>query len=198
MRTLSVLCLAIMLVLCGCQDKTLDNRENLLQGTDIDPGNSEIAGQIEYYQQLENSKLNDFCHRGTLEGYWIRDDIFSFTGEISGVMYAKNSEPFAYYNGEFFKSNDGNQYFSASISGYYTDQVMGFMFGTWYYDDYRMCPMCGTGHGQFSGYLVLYEYNRWGKVRGEFGDYTQPVDQDSLPMSGVWKTICRNTDSVEK
>ncbi|MBD3382360.1 MAG: hypothetical protein GF404_09205 [candidate division Zixibacteria bacterium] len=198
MRVLLVICLACVMAFCGCQDKPLDNQADMFHKIDTDPGINEIASQIDYYQQLENSKLNDFCHRGTLQGYWIRDAVFSFTGELSGVMYEKNNAPFAYYNGEFFKTNDGNQYFSASISGYYTDHVMGFMFGTWYYDDYRMCPMCGTGHGQFNGYLVLYENSEWGKVRGEFGDYTQPVDQDSLPMSGVWKTVCRNTDSVEK
>jgi hypothetical protein len=65
------------------------------------------------------------------------------------------------------------------------------MEGYWFYDDMRMCPMCGEGHGVFYGtFEDQMGSNRAGTIFGEFGDYSLPPDDIEMPYRGFWQYNC--------
>ncbi|MGH8015836.1 MAG: hypothetical protein ACREBV_06560 [Candidatus Zixiibacteriota bacterium] len=132
------------------------------------------------------------CREGYLEGRWVKSDSSEFTGTFQGLWFAANGDTIGVYSGNFWKTNDGAQLLEGWVSGLYTDQVIAELHGIWYFDDYRLCPMCGSGHGQFKGRLQLSHSDEHGYFQGEFGDYSLPPNDRNMPMQGKWHLDCVN------
>ncbi len=131
------------------------------------------------------------CPGGLIEGVWIKDGWLSDSGSFSGYWKDYFGEPIGYMNGIFWGTNDGlSGKFSGSVSGLVTDEVIAEFEGHWYYDDMRMCPVCGEGHGVFHGQFRYLEDGRMGYMAGEFGDYSLPPDDIEMPMTGIWRFHC--------
>ncbi len=130
------------------------------------------------------------CPGGIIEGRWLKDSSFSGSGSFHGYWMNHLGIPVGYLNGIYWTNDDFTRQFSGSVSGLVTDQVIAELEGTWFYDDPRMCPMCGEGHGQFQGTFVYLHNDRTGSVEGEFGDYSLPPDDLDMPFIGIWKMDC--------
>jgi hypothetical protein len=182
-----IMLILVLFIITGCSN---DNNELLAPNdlVELEMGNSaQVLSLLEKYSEPDDSVIISSISEGTLVGQWIKNEIFANDGLFDGVWYDEDSEPVSYYNGIFWTTEDNHQLFSGSLSGYYTDDVQGYIFGIWYYDDPRMCPMCGAGHGQFKGFFVRYNDQGVGIIKGEFGDYTLPFDELVMPMTGIWK-----------
>jgi hypothetical protein len=118
-------------------------------------------------------------------GFWVRDAIFAYSGYFVGFWLSNEGDTISYVNGTFWQEDWITLRFEGQVTGYVTDEVIANLYGTWFYDDPRMCPMCGTGHGQFRGRTV-YLAGGYGKIYGEFGDYSLPLEENELPLTGVW------------
>jgi hypothetical protein len=132
------------------------------------------------------------CTGGFMEGKWIKDDNTGSTGRITGVWLAYNGEPASVIAGSFWTNADGTREYSGYISGYFLTVVIAEFKGKWWYDDPRMCALCGMGHGWFRGtFKYANNSNNWGFMTGEFGDYLSPeVSALELPYVGVWSNFC--------
>jgi hypothetical protein len=130
------------------------------------------------------------CPSGFIRGEWVKSEIFADSGHFHGTWLRHDGNPIGYLSGNFWTNNDGTREFAGAISGYYTDEVLGSVYGTWMYDDYRLCPLCGAGHGLFRGVYHMQQNDISGYLAGEFGDYSLPYDQLNLPMHGFWKQRC--------
>jgi len=130
------------------------------------------------------------CPRGFLEGTWIKDTVLSDSGRFEGLWIQKNSDTLGYYSGRFQRNDDGTGEFTGSVSGYFTDQVIAEFSGNWTYDDPRMCPLCGEGHGLFWGTYRYLDRTGTGTMRGVFGDYSLPPNDIEMPMKGYWRDDC--------
>jgi len=149
----------------------------------------QVLELLDQYKDIETLGAADVCDHGTLEGVWIRNSIFSDDGTFHGHWIGRDSTINAYYDGWYWTTTDYTRLFYGQLSDYITDEVLGYMFGTWFYDDPRLCPMCGTGHGQFEGYFIYNNEPGVGIVHGEFG-WAGDLMQDTLPMTGTWKWRC--------
>ncbi len=132
------------------------------------------------------------CREGYLDGKWQKSDSSEFTGTFQGLWFTATGDTVGIYSGNFFQTNDGAQLFDGWISGLYTDEIIAELHGVWHYDDHRLCPMCGTGHGQFKGRFQMTNSDEHGYFRGEFGDYSLPPNDRSMPMHGKWLLDCVN------
>ncbi len=133
------------------------------------------------------------CPRGYLEGKWIKDNgSFTQKGRFEGIWTDHLGHPTGYVSGEYWPSE--NQYGGGElegwVSGFYTDEIIARLKGVWYYDDPRMCPVCGEGHGQFKGRIYMQNDGTVGSFRGEFGDWSLPPDDSVMPFKGSWKLDC--------
>ena len=93
-------------------------------------------------------------------------------------------------DGRYWVTEDGHRVLEGSVSGLHTDQVIAELKGTWGYDDPRMCPMCGMGHGFFHGKFEMLHNGAVGVFGGEFGNWALPPDDLVMPFKGVWKLNC--------
>ena len=137
-----------------------------------------------------------------MRGKWIKESSFDDHGRFEGMWLSQNGIPLGYLNGRYWTTDDGEQLIDGSVSGLYTDQIIANLRGHWHYDDPRMCPMCGVGHGKFAGRIYLTNSNAAGEFRGEFGDWSLPPDDLVMPFSGGWRMHCpdigqANTDTSE-
>jgi hypothetical protein len=132
------------------------------------------------------------CREGYLDGHWEKSDSSEFTGTFQGLWFAANGDTVGIYSGSFFKTNDGAQLLDGWISGLYTDEIIAELHGVWQFDDYRMCPLCGYGHGWFKGRFQMSNSDEHGFFRGEFGDFSLPPDDRIMPMHGKWLLDCVN------
>jgi len=130
------------------------------------------------------------CPGGLIDGKWTASGLGSGEGTIEGVWYDRLGEPFGLMSGRFWTNEDYTREFAGSLSGYVTDQVLAEYKGKWYYNDIRLCPMCGEGHGIFRGRFVFLADGVEGTLSGTFGDYTLSVDQAMMPMIGRWRVDC--------
>lgn len=154
------------------------------------PGKGGIAI---FAQRLKISE----CPSGTLSGEWVKSDIPGATGTVQGAFYASSNEPKAMFSGAFTtnSSNTGpGGTVQGTISGYMTDEILGTFHGTWRYTDPRMCPICGSGKGEF---IASYELNDGtkGRMIGGFG-YPANDQQLNLPLLGVWRTSCASGEDI--
>ncbi|UCD16550.1 MAG: hypothetical protein JSV44_08775, partial [Candidatus Zixiibacteriota bacterium] len=153
-------------------------------------------GQLEYldafYQTGPNSGVAVHAHRiwqnscpgGLVSGRWIKSGSNTGSGCFTGFWFDLEGDTVGIMTGIFQPdSNDyGGGYFSGSVSGLYTDVVLLEFEGTWHYDDPRMCPVCGKGHGIFQGTFVDLTDQRTGILAGEFGDWSLPPNDIDMPM----------------
>ncbi len=140
------------------------------------------------------------CVKGLLAGEWIKEEPFGQTGRMEGRWLDADGNPIGLYVGKFWHDETDVQprgRYEGSVSGYYTDEVIATFKGYWWYDDLRMCPMCGEGHGQFAG-RVFYandptvSHQEVGSMKGEFG-WRESFEAVAYPMSGVWSLKCNAT-----
>ncbi len=137
----------------------------------------------------------NMCPGGFIRGEWIKNEIFADDGYIQGLWLDHRGKPLGVLSGEFWADPDGTRKLSGTISGVLTPMVIAEVHGTWWYDDPRMCPMCGAGHGQFRGRYRFLDHGPTGSFRGEFGDYSLPLDERTLPMHGLWSQDCPSITS---
>ncbi len=132
------------------------------------------------------------CPAGMINGFWIRDDLGGATGSIQGEWLNADGSPVGPFAGTFATSNTGLRTFEGVVSEGALTVVKYYVYGTWYYDDPSMCPICGTGHGQFAGFYTDMNRNLKGVIKGEFGWAPSPT-VNQLPMTGQWIEMCRNS-----
>jgi len=132
------------------------------------------------------------CREGYLNGHWNRGDSSEFTGTFQGLWFYAGGDTVGIYTGQFWKTNDAAQLLQGTVSGLYTDQVIAEFRGNWGFDDYRLCPLCGSGHGWFRGNFKFLNSDETGHFRGEFGDYSIPPNDRNMPMHGKWRLNCMN------
>jgi hypothetical protein len=131
------------------------------------------------------------CPGGTMVGDWIKETNNSSQGRFHGEWLDHTGEPIGYMSGQFWTNDNGSREFSGNVSGIITDQVIAELRGAWIYDDTRLCPICGDGHGLFYGrFNYIDGSDRQGWLKGVFGDYNLPPDADTLPYYGFWRTNC--------
>jgi hypothetical protein len=134
------------------------------------------------------------CSRGYITGEWVKNDIGGDNGHFMGVWFDINHQPTELLSGNFWTEEDGGKLFHGSVSGYVTDEVIAEVWGTWAYDDPRLCPLCGSGHGYYIGVFKYINGDGDGLLKGVFGDYSQDITALSLPMTGIWQERCIYTD----
>ena len=130
------------------------------------------------------------CPSGIISGEWIKAASFADSGIFQGLWLDRNSEPEGYLSGTYWMNSDGGGEFAGVVSGYLTDEVIVEVHGQWQYDDPRLCPLCGEGHGIFHGRYVYLHDGKSGSMWGEFGDLTLPLEEVVMPMKGWWRDDC--------
>ena len=131
------------------------------------------------------------CPGGTIKGRWVKSENSGREGQFDGIWFDQMGEPMAVMIGTYWTTDDGVGHISGWLTGVITDQIIAWLDGTWWYDDYRLCPTCGEGHGQFRGIYKDADGNGGGGAfRGEFGDFSLPFDQKELPLLGMWHRFC--------
>jgi len=137
------------------------------------------------------------CPEGHFAGSWIKADSSQSEGSFEGLWFSHSGDTVGYVNGIFWTNEEGHGLLEGAVSGYQTDQVIAILNGIWVYDDYRLCPMCGMGHGKFKGQFSLLENDANGFFRGEFGNYELPPNDRIMPFRGRWHLNCvdRVTDN---
>ncbi|MEW6050374.1 MAG: hypothetical protein AB1644_04850 [Candidatus Zixiibacteriota bacterium] len=139
---------------------------------------------------IQARKLWPFpCPQGIMRGEWVKNNISGDSGHFGGLWLEQTNTPAGVYSGVFWTTSDGRRLFEGWVSGYMTDQIIAYLRGTWYYDDPTMCPLCGSGHGRYSGYFKYVNSTRGGTIDGEVG-WAPSIEQLNLPMVGVWKQFC--------
>ncbi|UCD94775.1 MAG: hypothetical protein JSU69_01610, partial [Candidatus Zixiibacteriota bacterium] len=131
------------------------------------------------------------CPGGLIEGRWLKDGSWVTSGRFDGWWMDHTGNRIGYLNGTYWKDNNARiGELRGEVSGLITDEVIAELKGFWYYDDYRLCPMCGAGHGVFYGTFVYLSDNKRGRFIGEFGDYSFPPNDIEMPMHGIWYFEC--------
>ena len=130
------------------------------------------------------------CPDGLVEGRWIKNGPFESRGVLYGWWMDTHGSALGHLDGTFWVNDDFSREFSATVSGLHTDEVIAELTGTWYYDDQRLCPICGEAHGVFEGTFVYLSDGHTGTIQGTFGDYSLPPDDPDMPFSGVWSFDC--------
>ncbi len=137
------------------------------------------------------------CREGFFKGFWQKSDSSDFRGFIRGHWFNKIGDTLGVVNGHFWRNENGVGKLEGNISGLYTNQIIANLDGFWIYDDFRMCPLCGTGHGQMRGHFQTVNGNEHGYFRGEFGDFDLPPGQRTMPLRGHWQLDCMNSPSSD-
>ena len=138
------------------------------------------------------------CPQGGVLGVWHRDST-SWNGPFEGIWL--RGEPFIWpltnaavkvgkVHGRFFTTDD----FQHLFRGRYTDPdgvEVGDVFGTWFYDDPTMCPMCGAGHARFKGRFTRDGQGEIGTIEGELGfGFGPTIPKTDMPLHGRWRVDC--------
>ena len=132
----------------------------------------------------------DRCPRGFMKGRWLKAGSFDGNGSFEGKWLNRAGIEVGYLNGIWWTTDDGQQLLEGSVSGLETDEVIAELTGRWSYDDMRMCPVCGVGHGRFHGRVRMLSSGVVGEFKGEFGDFSLPPNDLSMPFYGRWKFDC--------
>jgi hypothetical protein len=135
--------------------------------------------------------LSADCPSGTMVGEWVRDNVGGQTGTLHGKWFENSDTPAGLFNGQFEWQNSGVGVFSGQVSGYVADQVIYRFKGSWYYDDPRMCPLCGSGHGKYQGVFSDTNGMVVGVIKGQFG-YAPDAADNNLPLQGNWRKFCND------
>lgn len=141
--------------------------------------------------------LANICPRGTIVGRWVQDPNNRGNGTISAVWGSREGVPLGHVIGSFATANDGSRTLSGWVTGIYTDQIIAWLEGSWWYDDYRECALCGESHGAFDGTFEWADGSGMGgRIAGSFGDFTLPPSETDLPLIGIWKADCTMHNNV--
>ncbi|MCX6832301.1 MAG: hypothetical protein NT028_09245 [candidate division Zixibacteria bacterium] len=131
------------------------------------------------------------CPSGLMVGHWVKANVTGDRGTFNGLWLKSNGDTTGVFSGMFWTENDGRRLFSGNVSGVVTTQIIAYLNGKWYYEDPRMCPLCGAGFGRFSGYFRYPGHNdNDGILQGQFGSLTLPANQLDLPLTGSWTVLC--------
>ena len=124
---------------------------------------------------------------GFLEGKWVKSDNSGSEGYLSGVWLDMAGEPEGVFAGEFWTDASGHGRFKGTISDDILTVVIGEFEGIWFYDDYRVCILCGSDHGALLGRFARVDDDRRGVMYAVIGDWNIPVvNQLELPLTGFW------------
>lgn len=132
---------------------------------------------------------NTQCPRGAIAGLWLKADVRGASGKFEGKWMGSNSTQAGFMSGKFWTENVGGRRFF----GQYTDlndNPIGYVKGTWAYDDPRTCALCGSGRGSFTGVFTGLDTVAIGGIAAEFGDLTLPMTLLDLPYKGTWELWC--------
>ncbi|MBD3217862.1 MAG: hypothetical protein GF310_06245, partial [candidate division Zixibacteria bacterium] len=169
------------LIISGCSNESVVSSDEPGKLTEHSDGTGNTSGVND---GSVNPPWSNTCDYGTMSGDWIRSNLSGYEGTFNGLWFEHDGDTIGYFHGTFWTTNDNQRLFSGELSGYITDQVIARLYGSWYYDDPRLCPVCGTGHGQFSGVIDYLDNSGFGMMKGFFGDYSQDPIIDTLPLSG--------------
>jgi len=141
-------------------------------------------------------RFQNSCPRGLLSGTWERGANNPDSGYFSGLWQDHAGEPMHYFAGTFWKTSDGRGVWEGWISGLITDDIKGWMEGTWAYDDLRLCPLCGQSYGYMHGNFRWHNEDEWsGKVAARFGGPDIVPSDTILNLHGAWKERCNSSDA---
>jgi hypothetical protein len=138
--------------------------------------------------------FHPFCPHGVVAGQWIRSDTSAFAGTIKARWLDADGNPIGVLDGLFWKDANAAPQFKGRIITAST-RPFGTVSGVWTYDDPRMCPMCGEGHGRLVGRINAPGGALIGMLSGQFGNPTIPTPR-ALPMSGIWRLDCNRDEDV--
>lgn len=130
------------------------------------------------------------CREGFFSGKWKKTTNAGNEGTFEGLWFSHNADTLGVVSGTYWVSSDGRHLMEGVVSGGTTNVVIAYLRGVWEYDDYRMCPMCGQGHGTFHGRVYSSNNDHYGYYRGEFGDYSIFPDDMEMPFYGKWQVNC--------
>lgn len=131
------------------------------------------------------------CPSGVITGEWIRNENDMGSGHFSAKWLDHHLQLLGVLTGTFWTNDDGQGEFEGYLSHHTLTMVLAHVKGRWMFDDTRLCPACGTAHGQFVGKVKYLDgTDAVGKIRGEFGDYTLPFMTEVVPMKGRWRIDC--------
>ncbi len=138
------------------------------------------------------------CATGAITGQWVRDDISGQSGSFQAAWIGSDGEPFGILGGTFWTETNSLRLMEGWVSLGATAMVVYHVYGTWYYDDPRMCPTCGSGHGVFTGFYLDSNNQLLGFVKGEFGNFALDPANNNLPLTGFWREFCLNSEYVAR
>jgi hypothetical protein len=157
-------------------------------------------GQMEYFNafyRIDNFNAlavhahrmrRPFCPHGLIAGFWTVSDTSRDNGAINAKWLDPQGKPIGSFRGTFWMDMAGRRLLAGKIVDL-RGNPLGLVDGTWFYDDPRMCPLCGVGHGKFMGTIKNPAGRLLGLMGGEFGDFTVPTPK-TLPLNGVWRINC--------
>lgn len=137
------------------------------------------------------------CTRGRIVGLWIKNQGSEFDGHIEAAWIGARGDTLGMVYGTFWMDSvDGACRFVATVSGQALPVILYELSGAWRFNDPRMCPLCGTGQGLFSGRWSDPRTGRQGRLSGDWGDMSLPFPERKMPLSGTWNAPCRRADEL--
>lgn len=159
---------------------------------------SKLSYFTAYYQVSNTSGVVVHSHRifpgncpsGLMYGEWVRANVGGESGEFHGIWTDESGVPTAVFSCTFWTNNDGTRAFSGNVSGITLPVIIAYLEGTWYYDDPRVCPICGASRGKYMGKFTDANDGKVGHIMGEFGDVSLDPSINTLPLRGIWFYSC--------
>jgi hypothetical protein len=194
-RTLYVIFALVLALATGCSEQPTAPQAT----ADIPQTDRETPGDILDGQNLDNADAHPDkrCPHGYFEGHWVQDSANVNQGYFLAKWTDRNGMAIGILSGRFWQTDHREGAFEGNVSGVVTDQIIAYVRGRWYYDDARLCPVCGQGHGVMHGRVKFLNSDRHGVMRGEFGDYELSPFERTLPLKGAWTLRCRNFSSID-
>ncbi len=128
------------------------------------------------------------CAEGNLIGKWIKTENAGDSGYFNGQWLDEKGNVSGVFAGSFWVTENGHRVFDGWISHPILDVIIGRIGGTWYYDDPRMCPLCGSGYGRFKGIFKYFNEPRFGSIEGEIFEHS--IGSLDMTLKGQWKQHC--------
>jgi hypothetical protein len=194
-RTLYFLVALALLMALGCSETPTapDAAQNDLQSFQASPGDLQDVQNPNAVESHPDAR----CPHGFFEGKWVQDTANVDQGHFLGRWTDRTGATTGILSGRFWTTDDGQRLYEGNVSGVVTDQIIALVHGVWYYDDARLCPVCGQGHGVLHGRVKFVESDRHGVMRGVFGDYELSPFERTLPMKGAWTLRCRDLSPID-
>jgi hypothetical protein len=131
------------------------------------------------------------CPQGVFTGEWVKADNSGTSGSFQARWFTSNSTVYGIMAGAFWTEPNGIRKFEGVVCPGALTVISYYVYGTWYYDDPSLCPVCGSGHGYMVGFYTDSNNTFKGFIKGEFG---LPASTDlHLPLNGKWIEACDNS-----